>query len=109
MEKARIGHRRTDLLGFDGRSVFPSKAEFGDGDVVEDDVEVPSPVGQLFPDQHGDLLALSDQLGCVELGHDAFQDLVADGREDLNKERKKKGACWDGLKDVEGTDLSINT
>ena len=89
MEKARIGHRRTDLLGFDGRGVFPSKAEFCDGNVVEDDVEVPGPVGQLFPDQHGDLLALGDQLGRIELGHDALQDLIADGREDLNKQRKK--------------------
>ena len=34
----------------------------------------------LFPDEHGDLRSLSDQLTGVELGHDALQDLVTDRR-----------------------------
>ena len=75
------------LLGLDGGGVLPAEAELGDGDVVEDDVEVPGAVGQLLADHHGDLLALRDQLRGVELGHHALQHLVADGRQHLMYEK----------------------
>ena len=71
------------LLGLDSRGVLPAEAELGDGDVIEDDVEVPGPVGELFPDHHGDLLALRDELRGVELGDHALEHLVADGGQHL--------------------------
>ena len=51
------------------------------GDVVQDDVEIPGPLDQLLPDQHADLGSLGDELRGVELGHDGLEHLVADGRE----------------------------
>ena len=37
----------TNLLGFNGGGVLVAETEIGDGHVVEDDVEVARPIGQL--------------------------------------------------------------
>ncbi len=50
----------SDLLGLDSCRVFPAEAELGNGHVVQDDVEVASAVGQLLPNQHGDLPGQED-------------------------------------------------
>ena len=81
---------RSHLLGLDGSGVLPAEAELGDGDVVEDDVEVPGPVGELLPYHHGDLLALRDELRGVELGDHALEHLVADGWQHLDIEEYEK-------------------
>lgn len=71
-EGRSLGFLLRDLLGLDGGGVLPAEAELGNGDVVQDDVEISGAVGQLLADQHGDLLTLRDQLGSVELGHNAL-------------------------------------
>lgn len=46
--------------------------QVGDGDIIEDDVEVFGPVHQVSADEQRDLLTLSNQLRGVEFGHNAL-------------------------------------
>lgn len=48
-------HLLTNLLGLDGGCVLSAEAEFGDGNVIQDDVEVFGPLKQLSTDQQGHL------------------------------------------------------
>ena len=66
----------TNLLGLHSGGVFRAEAEISDGDIVQENVEVPSSLHQLLPHQQTDLAPLGDELGGVELGNNSFQDLV---------------------------------
>lgn len=54
----------------------------GDGDVLEGNVELGGAAGEVVLDALRDGLALSDELGGVELGDDGLEDFVSDGGED---------------------------
>jgi len=71
-----------DLLGLDGVRELGREGDMGDGHIVEDEVEPPSPAGQVVPHQTGDHLSLGDELRGVELGDHGLEHLVYDGRED---------------------------
>lgn len=66
-----------DLFGLNGIEILFAKGELGDGDVVDDDVEVGCPFGEEVSDSVGDLVSLGEELGGWELGHYCSQDLVA--------------------------------
>jgi hypothetical protein len=53
-----------------------------DGDVLEGNVELGGAASQVVANLLGDSLSLRDELGCVELGDNGLEDLVADGRQD---------------------------
>lgn len=73
----------SDLFGFDGVGEFGGEGDVGNGDVVEDEVELFCLVGEVFMDKMGDYFMLGDELGSVELGDDGFEDFVDDGRENV--------------------------
>lgn len=66
---------RCNLLGFDGCWVLGRKRKLGDGNVVQNDVEIQGTLDQTFADKKWNLLALCDQLRGIELGNNSFQNL----------------------------------
>lgn len=53
-----------------------------DGNVIQDDSELRSPLGQVVVDLLRDQISLGDQLSGVELGHDGLQHFGGDRRKD---------------------------
>jgi hypothetical protein len=51
-------------------------------DIVEDNVELSCALEEVLPDARRHNLSLRDELGGVKLGHNGFQDFVADRWED---------------------------
>lgn len=54
-ESGSLGLLLSDLLALDGGSVFLSKAELGERNVIQDDVEICSSIDQLTSDQQRNL------------------------------------------------------
>lgn len=80
-ETGALGVLLGDLLLLDGLGELLAEGHVGDGDVLESDVELAGALHEVGADALGDGLALGDELGGVELGHDGLEDLVADGGE----------------------------
>lgn len=60
----------TDLFGLNCGGVLSTEAELGDGDVVQDDVEVFRPLEQLSADQQGHLEGTKQfSVYCTKLRH----------------------------------------
>ena len=71
-----------DLLLFDGAGEFLAEGHMRDGDVFEGDVEFGGALEEVGADAIANGFTLSDEFGGVKLGHDGFEDFVADGGED---------------------------
>jgi hypothetical protein len=98
-EGGALGFLLGDLLGLDGGGEFGGEGEvlavsvgscgereagvraYCQRDVIEHDVEARGSPDEVVADESGDVLALGDELRGVELGDDALQDLVHDGRQ----------------------------
>mmetsp|Transcript_82073 Transcript_82073/g.180383 ORF Transcript_82073/g.180383 Transcript_82073/m.180383 type:complete len:225 (+) Transcript_82073:90-764(+) len=78
-----LGLLLRNLLRFDGLLVFGGEAEMGDGNVVEQDVEVLRALREVVADRAADKFTLHDELRGVVLCHHALQDFVNDGGKDL--------------------------
>ena len=63
------------LFRFDGVCVLFAEGQFGDGDVIENDIEVSRTRSQLIAHHARHVLTLSDELRSVEFGYDTFQNL----------------------------------
>lgn len=80
-EPSPFGILLGDLLLFDGSSELLAEGHVGDGDIFQGDVELRRTLQQVAPDPVRDSFSLCDEFCGVELGHDSFQDFVADGWE----------------------------
>lgn len=63
------------LFALNRSRVLFSEGELGDGDVIENNVEVTCALGEFASNHEADLRALSDELRSVEFSHDALEDL----------------------------------
>lgn len=81
-ERRPLRNLLCDLLGLYGVCKLGRECDVRDGDVVQDEIEPTGPAHEVFTDETRDHFSLGDELGCVELGHDGFEDFVYDRRED---------------------------
>lgn len=65
-----------DLFGFNGGRVLRTETQFGDGHIVQENVEVLRTFDQIDTNQVRHLLTLSDQLRGIEFSYDTFQNFV---------------------------------
>jgi hypothetical protein len=71
------------LLLLNGERELRAVGEVGDGDVLQDDVELARAAPERVGDERRDLGTLGEELVCVELRDDDLENLVADGGEHL--------------------------
>ena len=67
------------LFSFNGSSIFFTETELCDGHIIKNNVEVSGTFCQFSPNKQGNLLALGDQLWCIEFGNHTFQNFIANG------------------------------
>jgi hypothetical protein len=95
-ESGALGDLLSDLLGYaklgaascarslltlNGVCELWAESDVGDRDIVKDQVETPCAAHQVFSNESGNHLSLSDNLTGVELCNDTLQDLVHDRRQ----------------------------
>mmetsp|Transcript_601 Transcript_601/g.2389 ORF Transcript_601/g.2389 Transcript_601/m.2389 type:complete len:222 (-) Transcript_601:395-1060(-) len=76
-----LGLLLCDLLLLDRLGELDSELEVGDRDVLDDQVEVPGPLGQVLLDLCGHFITLRQELLRVVLRHHGLEDLVGDRRQ----------------------------
>ena len=78
-----LGFLLSHLFGFNGFQILFHEGEIGDSQIVDDNVEMGSPLGKQGPDPIRNLVSLGEKLIGRKLSDHSPQNLITDSRQDL--------------------------
>lgn len=78
-----LGFLLSHLFGFNGFQILFHEGEIGDSQIVDDNVEMGSPLGEQSPDPIRNLVSLGEKLIGRKLSDHSPQNLITDSRQDL--------------------------